>query len=572
MQSCITIAQCCQYDSNHQEIYREGSITMMTMEFSNHDNNNIHRATVMSGNGTTGVLTQQNNLTGVQIDGIGNRFDGYAPGQNLQRQNQSMHQHNNHNNTNQQHQQQHRSRSTNSCHYQRQEAYEPSSQRHYIINTNLPQHYHQQQQQQHQPQHQTINSLSSVAPPTPPSDCETVASSAGYGLAMSPPEIAPGWQAARQQQRQQEAEIHYSNQINYAQHNNQHQDQSNNNNNAIAHYYYDIDDGFSDILSAPPTPEPMMQPQTIISSQQYTAENNNDNYNNNYIQQQTLPANAANSLDNAINNSTCHNVQLQSQSHQKHQQNSINKNNCDSFVTKLMVHGYELNVGHINHPPITHYSAAMSPDSSALSTTSSSPCDHSLYQPSPPMSCIIDQQQHQSASKVMLNTAASPPQQPHHHLRQQHQINCQSKTDTAHGQQQQQPSQVRESNPITLHPHAQEQNLTMVRPQQQLPAVAVAAHRSSPIHLWEFLKELLQQVDSGCADSNVIRWLDRQKGVFKIEDSVRVAKLWGKRKNKPKMNYDKLSRSIRQYYKKGIMKKTDRSQRLVYQFCSAYCH
>ena len=109
-------------------------------------------------------------------------------------------------------------------------------------------------------------------------------------------------------------------------------------------------------------------------------------------------------------------------------------------------------------------------------------------------------------------------------------------------------------------------------------------HRSSPIHLWEFLKELLQQQQvSGLAsdqtseqlqapDSSVIRWLDRQRGVFKIEASVRVAKLWGKRKNKPKMNYDKLSRSIRQYYKKGIMKKTDRSQRLVYQFCSAYCH
>lgn len=114
--------------------------------------------------------------------------------------------------------------------------------------------------------------------------------------------------------------------------------------------------------------------------------------------------------------------------------------------------------------------------------------------------------------------------------------------------------------------------------------------RSSPIHLWEFLKELLQEVDGEnqmqesdiilsrqqlneqTAAATIIRWLDKTKGVFKIEDSVRVAKLWGKRKNKPKMNYDKLSRSIRQYYKKGIMKKTDRSQRLVYQFCAAYCH
>ena len=55
-------------------------------------------------------------------------------------------------------------------------------------------------------------------------------------------------------------------------------------------------------------------------------------------------------------------------------------------------------------------------------------------------------------------------------------------------------------------------------------------------------------------------------GVFKIEDSVEVARLWGVRKNRPAMNYDKLSRSIRQYYKKGIIKKTPVSQRLVYQF------
>ncbi|XP_013773948.1 DNA-binding protein D-ETS-4-like [Limulus polyphemus] len=89
----------------------------------------------------------------------------------------------------------------------------------------------------------------------------------------------------------------------------------------------------------------------------------------------------------------------------------------------------------------------------------------------------------------------------------------------------------------------------------------------SHIHLWQFLKDLLSQpqIYGSC-----IRWMDRTKSVFKIEDSVRVARLWGKRKNRPAMNYDKLSRSIRQYYKKGIMKKTERSQRLVYQFCHPY--
>jgi hypothetical protein len=60
-------------------------------------------------------------------------------------------------------------------------------------------------------------------------------------------------------------------------------------------------------------------------------------------------------------------------------------------------------------------------------------------------------------------------------------------------------------------------------------------------------------------------------GIFKIEDSVLVAKLWGERKNRPMMNYDKLSRSIRQYYKHGIIKKpSNKSRRLVFQFCPQY--
>ncbi|KAM3934485.1 SAM pointed domain-containing Ets transcription factor [Leptodactylus fuscus] len=84
-----------------------------------------------------------------------------------------------------------------------------------------------------------------------------------------------------------------------------------------------------------------------------------------------------------------------------------------------------------------------------------------------------------------------------------------------------------------------------------------------PIHLWQFLKELLLKPHSY---GRSIRWLNKEKGIFKIEDSAQVARLWGIRKNRPAMNYDKLSRSIRQYYKKGIIRKPDVSQRLVYQF------
>lgn len=87
------------------------------------------------------------------------------------------------------------------------------------------------------------------------------------------------------------------------------------------------------------------------------------------------------------------------------------------------------------------------------------------------------------------------------------------------------------------------------------------------IHLWQFLKDLLLRPE---LYNSCIKWIDRHRGIFKIEDSSKVAKLWGLRKNRPAMNYDKLSRSIRQYYKKGIIKKTEHSKRLVYQFCQPY--
>ncbi|XP_052235777.1 DNA-binding protein D-ETS-4-like isoform X2 [Dreissena polymorpha] len=96
----------------------------------------------------------------------------------------------------------------------------------------------------------------------------------------------------------------------------------------------------------------------------------------------------------------------------------------------------------------------------------------------------------------------------------------------------------------------------------RLPDEPVHHHRQT-IQLWQFLKLLL--LDGGYTDC--IRWMDKSKGIFKIENSNRVARLWGKRKNRPAMNYDKLSRSIRQYYKKNIIKKTEHSKRLVYQFC-----
>ena len=41
-----------------------------------------------------------------------------------------------------------------------------------------------------------------------------------------------------------------------------------------------------------------------------------------------------------------------------------------------------------------------------------------------------------------------------------------------------------------------------------------------------------------------------------IKDPDEVARLWGNRKCKPHMNYDKLSRALRYYYNKRILYKT----------------
>lgn len=52
---------------------------------------------------------------------------------------------------------------------------------------------------------------------------------------------------------------------------------------------------------------------------------------------------------------------------------------------------------------------------------------------------------------------------------------------------------------------------------------------------------------------------------FKLIEPEEVARRWGIQKNRPAMNYDKLSRSLRYYYEKGIMQKVA-GERYVYKF------
>ncbi|CAL8360053.1 unnamed protein product [Lota lota] len=84
----------------------------------------------------------------------------------------------------------------------------------------------------------------------------------------------------------------------------------------------------------------------------------------------------------------------------------------------------------------------------------------------------------------------------------------------------------------------------------------------STITLWQFLLQLL--LDQ--SHKHLICWTSPD-GEFKLLKSEEVAKLWGLRKNKTNMNYDKLSRALRYYYDKNIIKKVI-GQKFVYKFVS----
>ncbi|XP_075872923.1 ETS translocation variant 5-like [Nelusetta ayraudi] len=84
--------------------------------------------------------------------------------------------------------------------------------------------------------------------------------------------------------------------------------------------------------------------------------------------------------------------------------------------------------------------------------------------------------------------------------------------------------------------------------------------RRGSLQLWQFLLTLLENP----ANRHLIVWTGRNME-FKLIDPEEVARLWGIQKNRPAMNYDKLSRSLRYYYEKGIMQKVA-GERYVYKF------
>lgn len=93
----------------------------------------------------------------------------------------------------------------------------------------------------------------------------------------------------------------------------------------------------------------------------------------------------------------------------------------------------------------------------------------------------------------------------------------------------------------------------------------------SAITLWQFLLQLLLDQKH----EHLICWTSND-GEFKLLKAEEVAKLWGLRKNKTNMNYDKLSRALRYYYDKVnfvILMQTKKIETLPFnmsRLCGSY--
>ncbi|CAK1591454.1 unnamed protein product [Parnassius mnemosyne] len=95
-------------------------------------------------------------------------------------------------------------------------------------------------------------------------------------------------------------------------------------------------------------------------------------------------------------------------------------------------------------------------------------------------------------------------------------------------------------------------------PNQHVSTTHSGGGRRGALQLWQFLVSLLAE------GARCVAWTGRGLE-FKLHEPEEVARRWGAQKNRPAMNYDKLSRSLRYYYEKGIMQKVA-GERYVYKF------
>ena len=80
------------------------------------------------------------------------------------------------------------------------------------------------------------------------------------------------------------------------------------------------------------------------------------------------------------------------------------------------------------------------------------------------------------------------------------------------------------------------------------------------LSLWSFIYDLLEDQRTPC-----VKWTNREKLEFKVEDTEALAQEWGQRKGKNTMTWAKFARAMRYYYGKDVLEKVER-KRFTYKF------
>merc|ERR1711978_285825 len=86
--------------------------------------------------------------------------------------------------------------------------------------------------------------------------------------------------------------------------------------------------------------------------------------------------------------------------------------------------------------------------------------------------------------------------------------------------------------------------------------------KGSTLKISQWIVKLLRDPET---NPSVIKWEDEPEGKFRVINSTAFAQLWAKEKKNPAMNYEKLSRAMRYYYRNKEIEMV-KGERLTYKF------
>uniref|UniRef100_A0A5K3FD25 ETS domain-containing protein n=2 Tax=Mesocestoides corti TaxID=53468 RepID=A0A5K3FD25_MESCO len=101
---------------------------------------------------------------------------------------------------------------------------------------------------------------------------------------------------------------------------------------------------------------------------------------------------------------------------------------------------------------------------------------------------------------------------------------------------------------------------------RELEGGGVARNRRQ-LELWEFILRSLDAKPLNCT-SSAFEWVDRSVGVFRVTNTQKAAKEWGHYRGNSRMDYEKMARAMRFYYKDSVLRKA--RKQLHFQFAMPF--